>query len=120
MWRTLILQSALPEEPCRVAPEQLLARVPTEARPGEDVIDRVRELAFGMRIVRGVHQHAVPEKIADHAEHVLAFLPLNAAEEAPARQVFARLPLQCRRRADIGILLVHAPAPKGQPAKSRI
>ena len=34
------------EEAGGVVPEELLARVRLEARPGEDVFDRLRELAF--------------------------------------------------------------------------
>src|SRR5205823_8435996 len=101
-------RSALPEEACRVAPKQFLARLAAEARPGQHIVDRTRKLAFGVRIVRGVHQDAVAQKRGDHAEHFLALLPLDAAEEPAARQVFARLHLELLRRADIGVLLVHA------------
>src|SRR6266700_1449639 len=71
-----------------------------------------------MGVVRGVHQHPVAEKSGDGGEHVLALLMLDAAEEAAARQVLARLHLELGGAADIGVLLVHAPSPKRQPAKA--
>jgi hypothetical protein len=40
----------------------------------EDVVDRLRELALGVRVAGGVHQHTVAEKLGDGIEHVLAFL----------------------------------------------
>src|SRR6266704_2202915 len=94
----------------RVVPKQLLLRRRLEALPGEDVVHRLGELTLRMRVVRGVHQDIVAEKSGDGGEHVLALLMLDAAEEAAARQVFARLPSELGGRADIGVLLVHAPS----------
>src|SRR5438552_16904166 len=102
----------------RVVPKQLLLRRRLEALPSEDVVDRLGELAFRVRVVRGVHQDIVAEKSGDGGEHVLPLLMLDAAEEAAAGQVFARLHLELGGRADIGVLLVHAAAPERQPAKA--
>src|SRR5205807_4199329 len=48
--------SGLLEEPFGVAAKELLLRLGLEARPGEDVVDRLGELTFRMRVVGGVHQ----------------------------------------------------------------
>src|SRR6266446_9547857 len=106
------------EEAVRVVPEEFFASVRSEARPGEDVVDGLRELALRVRVVRGVHQHTVAEILGDGVEHVLALLALDAAEETAARQVFARRVFEGCRAADIDGLLVHAPGPKRQPAKA--
>ncbi len=52
------------------------------------------------------------------SKHVLALVVLDAAEEPPARHVFAGLVLQGRDAADIDRLLVEAPSPERQPAKA--
>src|SRR6266403_4651962 len=83
--RTVMLRSAPPEEARRVAPEQLLARVAAEGLPRHDIVDRIRKLAFGVRVIGGVHQRAVAQKRGDHSEHVLTLLTLDAAEEPAAR-----------------------------------
>src|SRR5262249_45506511 len=106
------------EEAVRVPPEELLPPVGIEARPGEDVVDRVRELAFGGGIVGGVHQHVVTEKSGDGVEHVLSLLSLDAAEKPAARNVFARSMLERRGAANIDRLLVHTPSPEWQPAEA--
>ena len=51
-------------------------------------------------------------------EHVLALVVLDAAEEASAHHVFARLHLQRRGAADVDRLLVHPPGPERQPAEA--
>src|SRR6266404_5312527 len=111
-------RSGLLEEPVGVAAEELLLRLRLEALPGEDVVDRVGELALGVRVVGGVHQHVVTEELGDMIEHVLAFVMLDAAEEPPARHVFAWRVLERRGAADIDRLLVHPPAPERQPAEA--
>src|SRR5579862_4544714 len=112
------LASRLAEEPACVIPQQLLPRLGAEARPGEDVVDRARELTFRVRVVGGVHQDAVAEKAGHGPEHILAFLVLDRTEIAAALQVFARLHVEFGGRADIGVLLVHAAAPERQPAEA--
>src|SRR5215831_13441265 len=109
--------SGLPEEPVGVATEELLCRLRLEALPGDDVVDRVGELALRMRIIGGVHQDVVTEEMGDIVEHVLPFVMLDAAEEPSALHVFARLLLERGGAADINRLLVHAPGPERQPAK---
>src|SRR5215469_7238905 len=104
------------EEPVGVAAEKLFRRLRLQALPGEDVVDRVGELALRMRIVGGVHQHVVTQEMGDIVEHVLAFVVLDAAEEPAARHVFAGLVLEWCGAADIDRLLVHAPGPERQPA----
>ena len=55
--------SGLLEETVGVAGHQLGARLRLDV-PGQEIADRLRELAFRMRIVRGVHQHVVAEEAA--------------------------------------------------------
>src|SRR5579885_384482 len=86
--------SGLFEKMSGVVPQQLFLGFAGQALPGDDVVDRIRELTFRMRIVGGVHQHAVAQKLGDIVEHVLAFVVLDAAEEAPAFHVVARPHLQ--------------------------
>src|ERR1700737_3310696 len=113
-----LLGLGLLEETVRVVPEKLLLRVRSEARPSEDVVDRLRELALRVRVVGGVHQDTVAEKPGHRIEDVLALLALDAAEEPAIRQVFARGVLQGCRAADIAGLLVHPPRPERQPAEA--
>src|SRR5262249_7837957 len=113
--RELELGSGLLEEAVRVSAKELLPPPGVEARPGEGIVDRVRELAFRVRIIGGVHQHVVTEKSGDGVEHVLSLLSLDAAEKAAARNVFARSMFERRGAADIDRLLIHAPRPERQP-----
>src|SRR5690242_20492461 len=109
--------SGLPEKTARIVEEELPRRILLEAGPGEDVIDRFGELAFRMRVVGSIHEDAVTEELGDVIVHVLPFVVLDAAEEAAARHVFARLLLERSGAADIDRLLVHAPRPERQPAE---
>src|SRR5579862_7793753 len=88
------LELRLSKEAGGVAPQQLLPRLSAEALPGQDVVDRLRELALRVRVVGGVHQDAIAEEAGHGAEHVLAFLVLDRTEIAAALQVLARLHLQ--------------------------
>ena len=119
-WRLPVEPLRLAEEMAGVLPQQLPPPVGPEARPLQDVRHRVRKLALRMRIIRGVHQHVVAQKLRDMFEHVLALMVLDAAEEPAAFHVFARLHLQWRGAADIDRLLVHAPGPRTATSRSRI
>src|SRR5271169_4314278 len=110
--------SGLLEEPVGVAAEKLFLCLRLEALPGEDVVDRVGELALRVRVVGSVHQHVVTEELSDKVEHVLPFVVLDAAEEPAARHVFAGLLLEGCGAADINRLLVHTPGPERQPAEA--
>src|SRR5262244_2946408 len=68
--------SGLLEEPVGVAAEELLCRLRLKALPGQDVVDRVGELALRMRVVGGVHQNVVTEEMGDVIEHILPFMVL--------------------------------------------
>src|SRR5262245_65682168 len=67
-----ISPSRLLVEASRVVPQELAPGVRLEARPGEDVIHRVGELALRVRIVGGVHLHVVSEPAGHVCERVLA------------------------------------------------
>src|SRR5262249_40386493 len=91
-----------------------------EARPAEDVVHGVGELALRVGIVRGIHQDVVAQHAGDVVEELLTLMPLDGAEEAPAGQVLAGPVLEGRYPADIGGLLVHALGPEGKPAESAL
>src|SRR5262249_39151227 len=109
-------RSRLLVEPGRVVPQELALRLRSDARPLEDVVDGVGELTLRVRIVGGVHQDVVAQHAPDVVEHVLAFVTLDGAEEAPARHVLAGGALERGGAADIHGLLVHALGPEGKPA----
>src|SRR5712691_4906451 len=52
-------------EPGRVVPEELLLRLLPEARPRQDVVDELGELALRVRIVGAPHQDVVAEHAPD-------------------------------------------------------
>src|SRR5262245_2580182 len=85
-----ISPSRLLVEAGRVVPEELAPGVRLEARPGENVVHRVGELALRVRIVGGVHQDIVSEHAGHVVEQILALVALDGAEEAPAGQILAR------------------------------
>src|SRR2546430_15412538 len=70
-----------------VVPEELLPGLGLEARPGQDVVDGVGELALRVRVVGAPHQHVVADHAADVVEHLLALVTLDRAEEATALHV---------------------------------
>src|SRR5437764_13008687 len=100
------------EEAVGVVEEEFSLRIFLEARPGDDVVDRLRKLAFRVGIVGGIHQYVFTQEMGDVIEHVLAFVVFDAAEEPAALHVFARLPFEGSGAADIDRLLVHAPGPE--------
>src|SRR5262249_17896604 len=81
--------SRLAVEAVGVVPKEFLLRLRLQVLPGENVVDRVWELAFRMRVIRSVHQHVLAEEAAHHPVHFLPFLPLDAAEIASALQIIA-------------------------------
>src|SRR5262249_20744938 len=110
--------SGLLEEAGGVVPQQLSRGGAVEALPAKDVVDRIRELAFRMRIVGGVHQQVVTKEPGDIVQHVLAFMVLDAAKKPAARHISPRLWLPRATPPDIPRLLVEAPTPERQPAEA--
>src|SRR3981081_1305638 len=79
--------SRLLEAARRVVPEQLPRQLALDARPVEDLVDRVREPALEMRVVGAEHQAPVAERLRHHVEHRLLPVRLRGGEEAPGRAV---------------------------------
>src|SRR2546427_307831 len=82
-------------EPERVVPEELallaLRQVPRHHR-----VHRLREPALAVRVVRGVHQDVLAEKLDDGLRQLDAFGHLDGLEEAPGGDVVARRLLERR------------------------
>src|SRR3984893_15292425 len=85
-----IAVSRLLEAAGGVVPEQLPRQLALDARPVEDLVDRVREPALEMRVVGAEHQASVAERLCDHLEHRLVLMRLDVAEDAPGRELLAR------------------------------
>src|SRR5215471_1992280 len=107
-----------PVEPTRVIPQQLLLRLRLQARPTEDMVDRVREVAFGVWIIGRIHQDIVPQKAGDAVEHVLAFVHFDATEEPAPSEIVAWPVLERRRASHVGGLFVHPPRPERKPPEA--
>src|SRR5207253_6654876 len=76
-----------------VVPEELaLARL--GHLPGEHLLHRLREMAFAVRIVRGVHQHVFAQEIDHGIGELFPFRNLDALEIAAAGDVLARFRLE--------------------------
>src|SRR5947207_741091 len=103
-------------EPRRVVPQQFaLARL--GHIPAEDDAGRLREMALGVRVIRGIHQHVLAEQVAYRVGDRGALRDLDALEIAPARHIVARALLQRRQgRLDRFGMLVEPLDPEGQPA----
>ena len=74
----------------KVRPVEFDRQLPFDARPVEDLVDRVREPALEMRVVRAEHQAVLAERARDHIEHRLVLMRLDVAEDAPGRELLAR------------------------------
>src|SRR5437867_5449996 len=110
--------SGLLVESGRIVPQELLLRVRLEARPLQNVVHGVGELALRVGIVRGVHEDVVPEDAPDVVKHVLAFVLLDAAEEPSTGHVLAGSMLERGDAPDIDRLLVHTLGPEREPARA--
>src|SRR6202011_5037515 len=64
----------LPVKAHRVFPEHLPFLVAGQRFPSEEMVDRIGEAAFRMRIVGSVHQYAVTQELGHHLNHVFAFV----------------------------------------------
>src|SRR5271166_2822798 len=68
--------SRLLEKAGSVVPQKFLFGLAAQALPGDDIVDRIRELTLRMRVVGGVHQHTVTKELSDVIEHILTFMVL--------------------------------------------
>src|SRR5215475_10692147 len=103
-------------EPRGIVPEEL-ALLSLRQIPRHHGLDRLREPALAVRIVRGVHQDVLAEQL-DHGPGQLDALGhLDRLKEAPGGDVVARLARQRRQRARAGPgVLVEALGPEREPA----
>src|SRR3954464_1718903 len=89
----LLLEATAGVQPHGVVPEELslarLGHVPSEHHP-----DGLREMAFPVRIVRGVHQHVLADEVDHRVGELVPFWDLDALEVAAAGHVVARLRLE--------------------------
>src|SRR5579864_7524613 len=99
-----------------VFPEHLPFLVAGQRFPSEEMVDRVGETAFRMRIVGCVHQYVVTQEVGHHLNHIFAFVHFEACEETAAGYVFADLVLERRGRADVMSLIFETPRPERQPS----
>src|SRR3954464_3742481 len=85
-----LLEATARVEAHGVVPEELALPLLRHV-PGEHLLHRFREVALAMRIVGGIHQHVLADKVDDRIGELLAFGDLDALKVAAARDVLARL-----------------------------
>ena len=74
-------------------------------------------MTFAVRIVRGVHQHAVAEEVGDGVGERRALGDLDALKVPAAHHVLAGFPVELRQGGGDGFrVLVDARDPERQPA----
>src|SRR5262245_40004614 len=107
-------------EPHRIVPQDLPLLDLGEPLDLQELLDRVRELAVGVRIVAAERDAALAERLDD--VHGVALVDLGR-DVALAPEVLARLHAQIRsvERAEVALeVLVHALEPPGRPAGTRL
>src|SRR5215472_14234796 len=99
-----------------VVPEELALPLAIHL-PVQHERDRLGKMALAVRIVRGVHQHAVAHQIDHGVCQPGALRDFDALTIAPASDVIARLTRECRARGfDRFSMFVEPRHPERQPA----
>src|SRR5262249_61340716 len=89
--------------------------------PREDSVRRLRKARFRVRIVGGIYDDIIAQKIAHHLRHLLALVDHEAGKEPAARHVLAGTPREVLRHrvGEILRLIIHARGPERRPPEAR-